>query len=76
MVGTVQFNLEPPDGFAADAEATADANLPPEVEELEAEAAVTGAPRLPFAPGPVSFTQLWTFQSARTIAKEMKDDME
>ncbi len=76
MVGTVRFNLEPPNGFAADAKANADANLPPEVELLGVEAAVPAAPRLPFAPGPGSFTQLWTFQSARTIAKEMKDDME
>jgi hypothetical protein len=59
MVGTVQFNLEPP-----------------EVELLGVEAAVSAAPRLPFAPGPGSFTQLWTSQSATTTAEEMKVDME
>jgi hypothetical protein len=76
MVGTVRFNLEPPNGFAADAKANADANLPPEVELLGVEAAVPAAPRLPFAPGPGSFTQLWTSQSATTTVKEMKVDME
>jgi hypothetical protein len=56
MVGTVQSNLEPPDGFAADAVANVDANLPLDVEILGVEAAVPAAPRLPFAPGPGSFT--------------------
>ncbi len=76
MVGTVQFNLEPPDDLAVDAEANADADLPPEVEVLEVEAAVPAAPRLPFAPDPGSFTQLWTSQSATTTTEEMKNDME
>jgi hypothetical protein len=76
MVGTVRFNLEPPDGFATDAEANADANLPPEVEILGLEAAVPAAPRLPFALDSGSFTQLWTSQPATTTAKEMKVDME
>jgi hypothetical protein len=58
MVGTVQFNLDPPDGHAANAEAITDVELPPENEqELEAGAAVTAAPRLPFAPDPGSYTQ-------------------
>ena len=60
MVGTVQFNLDPHDGRAANAEATTDVALrvPPEDEqELEAGAALTAAPRLPFAPDPGSYTQ-------------------
>jgi hypothetical protein len=77
MVGTVQFNLDLPDGLAAEVEAITAVGLPPEIkQELEADAACTAAPRLPFAPDPGSFPQLWTSQSATTTAKDMKDDME
>jgi hypothetical protein len=43
---------------------------------MEADAAGTAAPRLPFAPNLRSFTQLWTSQSTATTAKEMKEVME
>jgi hypothetical protein len=78
MVGTIQFNLGPPDGRTADAEAITDVGLPPEIEQdLEADAAGTAAPRrLPFAPNPNSYTQPGTSQSTTTTAKEIRDDME
>jgi hypothetical protein len=72
MVGAVHFNLDPPDGLAPEVV------LPPEPgqEQATAEAAVPATPRLPFAPDPGSYTQLWTSQSATTSAEEMKNEME
>jgi hypothetical protein len=79
MAGTVSFSLNSPDGRAArdGREPLAGAAIPPEpVDEATAGAAVPATPRLPFAPDPGSYTQLWTSQSATTTAEEMKDDME
>jgi hypothetical protein len=79
MVGTVHFSLENPIGHVANATAEPAAAEPPHGglgQEAAVGATVPAAPRLPFAPGPGSYTQLWTSQSATTTAEEMKEDME
>jgi hypothetical protein len=79
MVGTVSFNLDPPDGRAGAGGIPLETQPPPEVvteREVEVGAAVPATPRLPFAPDPGSYTQFWTSQSATTTADEMSEDME
>jgi hypothetical protein len=77
MVGTVNFNLDPPDGRAAKARTDVPSVTPPDAEpEAMVGPAVPVPPRLPYAPGPGSYTQLWSSQSATRMAEEMKDEME
>jgi hypothetical protein len=80
MVGTVSFNLEPPDGRAAGAAdntaSTPDPPPPRTEQEATVGATVPDTPRLPFAPDPGTYTQLWTSQAATTTASDMKEDME
>jgi hypothetical protein len=75
MSGSVSFRLEPAEGRGA---ATQDDDGHPgnETTADPAGALELAPPRLPYAPDPGSYTQLWTSQSARTTAEEMKDDME
>ena len=77
MVGTVAFNLDPPDGRAANAQTDVPYVTPPDDDpEAMVGTAVPALPRLPYAPGPGSYTQLWTSQSATTTADEMKNEMD
>jgi hypothetical protein len=77
MVGTVAFNLDPPDGRAANAQTDVPSVTPPDAEpEAMVGPAVPAPPRLPYAPGPGPYTQLWSSQSATTMAEEMKYEME
>jgi hypothetical protein len=78
-MGNVAFDLAPPDGRAGE---NPNVVLPPIVQPPEAAlaaalgAAVPTPPRLPYAPDPGTYTQLWTSQSVTTTAEEMKDEME
>jgi hypothetical protein len=75
MVGNVNFRLDPAEGMA---HVTQDDVAPLENETIVdlAGAPELAPPRLPYAPDPGSYTQLWTSQAACTTAEEMKDDME
>jgi hypothetical protein len=81
MVGNVAFALAPPDGAAAVDPLVEPTHAGPPAGEQQA--AVGGAPpdvpappRLPYAPDPGTYTQLWASQSATTTAGEMKTEME
>jgi hypothetical protein len=75
MVGNVSFRLDPAE---REVHVTQDDVAPPENEMRVdlAGAPELAPPRLPYAPGPGSYTQLWTSQSARMTAEEMKNDMD
>jgi hypothetical protein len=76
MVGTIAFNLDPPDGHTAKSQMGFSSLTPPDAEpEVMVRTAVPAPPRLPYAPVPGSYTQLWTSLSATMTAEEMKNEM-
>jgi hypothetical protein len=77
MLGTIIFNLDPPDGRAVSAKLAVPYVTPPDAEpKAMVGPAFPAPPPLPYATNPGSYMQLWTSKSAITTAEEMKDEME
>jgi hypothetical protein len=81
MVGTARFVLDAPDLGADPPAPVATAGMAPMVpgrqqQTADGAGAVAAPPRLPYAPGPGTYTQLWMSESAGTSAAEMAAECE
>jgi hypothetical protein len=80
MVGSVSFQLDPPDnGTIPPANNATQATAPAVAVDQAVDGAgavIPAPPRLPYAPDPGSYTQLWMAQSAETSAEELRQEME
>jgi hypothetical protein len=79
MVASVHFRLDDPDGLpveAAPAVAAEPADPTGDPAQESDGAGVPTPPRLPYAPDPGTYTQMWLQASTATTAQDMKEEVE